>query len=258
MTSQSSQPTIIAPVGRQVLYFILIALVSYMGIDAFDLSLSNILAYDVSLSRISLSYFAVIVLVLIIFWGSLERYYETQKALITVFVGLVLSAIILFYLNEEIYQFRRDFDTSSAFFIILHGFMTLFLYGAIILFVMAYFPGSQDKKRGLIACMLSPCITLLLHVIIMLTFVKIIIMLDINLISWPLWFACFIFSFSVLCSSHIMMLITHWTSNRPTVYKAVLVIGALLSVALLIYMNMALVFENYVVMLYFDYPDFIR
>lgn len=258
MTNSSSKSFLILPVGLQSLYFVLIALGCYMGLDAFGVSFSNLVAYNVTTERLLLSYGGVILCALLIFFKSEQRFYRYNNVLIIVLVILGFSAVILSQFNEYVYLFRGDFKTDTPFFIGLHAFMAFSIYGWIILFTMAYYTSVKSIKRTYLAIALAPIFTFVIYLLVTQGLIFIITSLEITLYGWPLWFACFIFSFAILGSSNLIALLAHWVEESPKAYLIVVVLGGLLSITFFVYLNYYQLFERHLVMLYFNYPDFIQ
>lgn len=254
----TQQKTVILPVGLQCFYFIIIALISYMMLDAFGVSLTNLVAYHVTLERISLSYVGLLILVGILFWGNSQRYYQSNKVLVYSVIVLLVSALIMYSFNENIFSYRRNFESDTLFFISLHVFMVISFYGWVTLFIMAYYSTGHDFKRISLAWSFGALLAVIIYIVLIWIIIHLIQFLDLNLHSWPLWFKCFVFSFSILCSSNIIALLASYLEDKKKIYFIILVLTSLLSLLFIIYLNIAQSFESHVVMLYFEYPDFIK
>lgn len=262
--SHSEKPLMmVLPVGWQSIYFIVIAFACYMGLDALGVSLSYLVSYPVTTERLLLSYGGLVLLAICIFFKSPHRFYKHHNILIIVLLLLGLSALILYQFNDSIYLFKESFKTDTPYFIALHGFIALSFYIWIVFFAMAYYAsGSPVKsvsiKSVYLTIVFAPVLTYMIYIVMTVGFIFTFILLDAKLHGWPLWYLCFIFSFAILVSSNLIALLTTWAEARPKAYVILLSFGIIVSLLFFAYLNYEQVFQNHLISLYFNYPDFIQ
>lgn len=256
--TMTQQKNVVLPVGLQCIYFIMIALTCYMMLDAFGVSLTNLVAYKVTLKRMVFSYGGLLILVGTLFFAHSKRYFENNKVLVYSMIALLISALIMSSFNENIFSFRRNFETDTLFFISLHAFMVVSFYGWVTLFVMVYYSAGHNSQSITLVWSLGALLASIIYVVLIWLIIQLVQFLDLNLHSWPLWFKCFVFSFSILCSSNMIALLSFYLEAQKKIYLIVVTLSLFLSLFFVIYLNITQSFESHVVMLYFNYPDFIQ
>lgn len=240
----------ILPVSYQCFYFVLIALLYFMGLDAFSISFTAILPFSVAKERIFFSYFGVLFLLFSVFYAHhLRQLYGTFKPAFWMLGLIALMALSILLLNDR-----------HPNFIIINFLMTAGSYLWVALFITAYFGVDPKINQRTLALTLviGPLMVAALFLLLNFSTKLLITQLDLNLYSWPLWFRCFMASLAILVASHLIIGMNHWLFHKKALYQYILILGFILSAVAFIYVNVDPVFEHYFMMLEFDFPAFIK
>lgn len=258
MSHNHQKRTPIVPVGQQCVYFVLIGLACFMSLEVLEISFYNLAPYPALIGRQTLSLLVLLVLIYLIFMPYGDRYHQSHKLLIRAIIIVIGLRVGLYLFNLSVHLFRGDFDVTTDYFIGLQAFLSIALYVGIVMFGFVYFTSIMNTQNMIISSVFMPVLTIVLFIVLISCFRQMIGILNLELRSWPLWFLCFIFSFALLLSVHLTVLINYGVNRAPKFVIASIVVGIILSGLLLFYINKEAAFSRFIMMFYYNFPDFIR